>query len=629
MTAGCFAAGVTRTDASLTVDQFYETAPATPGNVGVCLSGGGSRALTAGMGQLAALEKLQVNGQSVLSQVKAISCVSGGSWLAVPFTFLTGDTTDGCYLYEYVEPAALKGSALDDLPPGSIGSRVAHELEFSLPWLAAQAVALHVMGTPAEMLWQTLIGLHILEPYGLFAPAPPSEGLSPTTLFTFDDSTRQRDITNPELNPSLGSETAFFFADATDAGRIHRPFLICNTSLFVTDEGGQEALAPVQATAFFTGVVGAPAATDKNGARVGGGGVTSFAFNSDYEGATGSAATVAQTRQWSLTDITGCSSAAFAAALKTELDKLSGPGFFKLLREAEAAIIRWIEHHFDKESRAAATRLVDAARLDQDELASSQAMTDVEASLAELGLADLIPAYPSWSVADPRPGPENNQFADGGNLENTGINAMLSYADIDSILAFVNSPTRMKAVSGGVVNAECPDTSHTGVLIDGQIPPLFGYQPYADGEGYRLYDGADDPVDPLMRNSQVFPACDFPALLRGLWAASNGKSSPAIFSQELRVLDNAWFGVSSRDNTRTVTVVWSYLDRISDWKKQLPFWTRLYVEARELTSDFPNYHTLHTGLSKKEVNLLANLTAWSLVAGGPATAITDLFAPER
>ena len=62
MVAGAFSVGVTPTVGSLSVNQFYATPPATPGNVGVSLSDGGSRALTAGMGQLRALNKLTVNG---------------------------------------------------------------------------------------------------------------------------------------------------------------------------------------------------------------------------------------------------------------------------------------------------------------------------------------------------------------------------------------------------------------------------------------------------------------------------------------------------------------------------------------------------------------------------------------
>ena len=53
----------------LTVSQFI--ASPKPGNVAVCLSGGGSRALSAGMGQLNALQTLQLTpNATLLSQVK-------------------------------------------------------------------------------------------------------------------------------------------------------------------------------------------------------------------------------------------------------------------------------------------------------------------------------------------------------------------------------------------------------------------------------------------------------------------------------------------------------------------------------------------------------------------------------
>jgi hypothetical protein len=47
-------ARVTSSSAGLRIEQFVDL-PETPGNVGICLSGGGSRAMTAGMGQLRAL----------------------------------------------------------------------------------------------------------------------------------------------------------------------------------------------------------------------------------------------------------------------------------------------------------------------------------------------------------------------------------------------------------------------------------------------------------------------------------------------------------------------------------------------------------------------------------------------
>jgi hypothetical protein len=67
---------------------------------------------------------------------------------------------------------------------------------------------------------------------------------------------------------------------------------------------GLELLAPVQVTPFITGIFGTPEGEDGNGHKTGGGGVNTFGFNSAYVGAS-SIATVAQTRQWSLTDAVG------------------------------------------------------------------------------------------------------------------------------------------------------------------------------------------------------------------------------------------------------------------------------------------------------------------------------------
>ena len=69
MVAGIFSIGTTRTTETLRVEQFYPMPPATPGNVGISLSGGGSRALTAAMGQLRALNKVTANGQPLLAWI--------------------------------------------------------------------------------------------------------------------------------------------------------------------------------------------------------------------------------------------------------------------------------------------------------------------------------------------------------------------------------------------------------------------------------------------------------------------------------------------------------------------------------------------------------------------------------
>ena len=62
---------------------------------GLCFSGGGNRALSAGMGQLRALTTL-----GLMEKVAYVSCVSGGSWLSAPYTYYrSGATRDEEFLF--------------------------------------------------------------------------------------------------------------------------------------------------------------------------------------------------------------------------------------------------------------------------------------------------------------------------------------------------------------------------------------------------------------------------------------------------------------------------------------------------------------------------------------------------
>ena len=107
------------------VQQFLSCPASLSGNVGVSLSGGGSRALAAGMGQLRALRKLTLHGQSLLAQVKALSVVSGGAWLGVPYVYLPpGGPSDTSYLGPWIEDqAALTPEMLEVPPRGMLACR--------------------------------------------------------------------------------------------------------------------------------------------------------------------------------------------------------------------------------------------------------------------------------------------------------------------------------------------------------------------------------------------------------------------------------------------------------------------------------------------------------------------------
>lgn len=621
MASGNFSAGVVPTP-PLTVNQFFATPPVTPGNVGVCLSGGGSRALTAGMGQLQALAYLTANGKPLLAQVKALSTVSGGSWLGVPFEYLRpSGSADGAYLGVFnPNQANLTIAELGNLPAGNAG--VPLTSDFFLPeLLAVECILLYeFLGVPAPMLWATVIALNILRDHGLFSPGLHFE---PTDLFSYDAQSLQNAVTGP--NPSLSTVTADLFADTTDATRMRRPFLICNMGMFLKQPGtGVERLAPVQATPFFTGIVGSPSGTDYDGLAVGGGGVTSFAFNSLYVSGSGGAATAAQKRQWSLTDIVGTSSAFFAEVVQNQIAewKQDPQKLAETLLQYMDEILHWIEHHFDPNTQPRAKAAVQHHALAQ----SVDDLAVLKFTFADL--QSIEPAYYYWSPAHESvvTTPQATRFADGGNLENTGIGGMLAYTDIDKVIAFVNTEVPMTLGQFGVSDGKGGFIPDTNIVVDESIPPLFGYQPYESGQidqdnkGYVLYAGASDTDYPMYANNQVFPATAFPTFLQQIWKNSASNAAPAVYAQSLPVLPNTWFGVPGG---KTVTVVWCYLASVSAWRNQFQNNPAVAQAVANAVSQraFPHYNTVDTSLTATEINLLAALTGWCVASADQSSKV--------
>ena len=140
-TEGDFAANLFAVTAAKELSTAKFVPRRTPGNVAVCLSGGGSRSLAAGIGQLQALEALKANGSSLLSQVRVISTVSGGGWVGIPFIYLAANNSDDDYLGNYVDPSRLTLGQLELLKPSNIGHQITSD--FSIVDLAVEAVYLH------------------------------------------------------------------------------------------------------------------------------------------------------------------------------------------------------------------------------------------------------------------------------------------------------------------------------------------------------------------------------------------------------------------------------------------------------------------------------------------------------
>ncbi len=612
MASGNFNADLTATP-PLQVAQFYSGLTPPPGSIGVCLSGGGSRALTAGMGQLQALAHLPFNGASMLGQVKALSTVSGGSWLGVPYEFLPSNgPSDSAFLGVY--NSNIGSETLDQLGQLSAQSAAAPitNTVFSPLLLAVQAVILYELNVPPNMIWQTIVGLNILFPPGLFQP---NLSLAPTDLFSWNAQTLSSDVTGP--NPSLGNAPAYLVASGSS--RTPRPYYVCNMAMFLNEpRTAIKSPAPVQATPFISGIVGRPSGTDQNGLQPGGGGVTSFAFNSSLASVNGGSAVVTQTRQWSLTDIAGTSSSFFAGILQDQLTYWEDHPleFLATLLQYAEDILAWIKSHLPLEQQAKAIAIFERYAATPESAAADLTIPNPQV---------LIPLYGYWPVIDPTvvSNPQPTGFGDGGILENTGINTLLAYSDIKALISFVNSQQPLAQGTYGISDGKGGYLPGTYIIVDDAIPPLFGYQPYGFGQrdecnkGYVPYPGATciDSGALGYQNNQVFSAGEFPAFLAGLWAAagSGSDTAPAIWTQSLNVQQNTWFGIPGGN---TITIVWCYLNYVEGWFDQFPTNGDVanFISSDRTQNNFPNYLTRNTNLSATQVNLMSNLAAWSVVA---------------
>ncbi|MCB9765056.1 MAG: hypothetical protein H6739_35105 [Alphaproteobacteria bacterium] len=608
----------------------------TPGNVGVALCGGGSRAMCAGMGQLRGLDALQVNGRSALSQVKAICAVSGGSWLAVPYTFLSGDTSDEDFLGPLVPPEQLRPVKAPGIPrdhclawlrDGNIGRVAASPGFHPAPWTLQVIDQGERLGVPDRMAWQTLVSSHLLTPYGLYDGWQEAAG-EPPSLAAHSMNQLQRDVLAD--NPALADLPVHLYADQRDPTRARRPFLICQGAMMVErPEQEMRALAEVLMTPFFCGIMGQPEGVDANGEAPGGGAVQPFGFAGVVQERDAAGLTVEVARPFTLYDMMGVSSAFLAEPIRNLRGRLlEDPEIRESVQGGVPDAPSWftpqLRQHLEQQWEELAADAVEGA-------ADTRAVTTVSGSEA------LVAAYNYVGPHTTPGGAARTDFADGGVLDNTGVTSLLVFEDIDHIVAFQNTFEPLAEAALGVLDADGAEIPHSRIFVSGQLPPLFGYQPYREGIGYRLYAGDPEPVKPERGHHQVFESSAFVSLLQALWRSSGegAFSQPATARLALRVLANPSLGVRGRGgegdaNPEPVTLVVCYLGRVQAWYERLhPSVRRIHGAFDDLTTcdGFPCYSTIHINLDPVRVNLLAHLAAWCVTDSDQTDVIRALFAP--
>jgi hypothetical protein len=360
--------------------------------VGVCFSGGGSRALSAAMGQMRGLKNL-----NLLDEVFFISSVSGGTWASACYTYLPPEYDENDFLGLVVDPGKLTywnwnpqhpEYALDYLSPHNLGNvppalGVLDDLDAILKFKL-------YYGYENNELWQGLVGNFILSRWGLWNPDANGQ---PTQYYTLTPSYLgwQGGILdrNKQLKP--GQFTCV---------RRQRPFYVMNGSLVSNPTVDGSQLLYFESTGVGLGVRNFFPGIGPGGRDIGGGLLQPFAMGSKWlkDLPAQYASVSAPARPFSLADMVGISSAAFAETVQSNYPILDG----------------------------------------------------------------LIPQYPYWPVQGhnlAKNSVYNYQFADGGSLEDTGITSLLA-RNVPNIIAFVNGQTPLtKDNNGNVVGITPSDAS--------------------------------------------------------------------------------------------------------------------------------------------------------------------------
>ena len=232
----------------------------------------------------------------------------------------------------------------------------------------------------------------------------------------------------------------------------------------------------------------------------------------------------------------------------------------------------------------------------------------------------IVPRKDYWSIMDLEAPASNYHFADGGNLEDTGVAALLR-RKLESIIVFVNGSTPLEM-----------ETDNNEVIVGAQIPPLFGFQPKTKdpetGKWLPYTKFADEPLQKkeyvVKKNLQVFNYADFEELIKTLWNGFDAGGTAMCLQENMEVLTQAYLGVNAYQSKK---ILWVYNNEVSDWYDLLEDEIKAAIDTGIGFDNFPWYNTMtQLKLSTSEVNLLAHLSCWNVISdstSGHAPGVTN------
>ncbi|MGR3294285.1 MAG: hypothetical protein ACUZ9M_09755 [Candidatus Scalindua sp.] len=190
--------------------NFPEQTPeflASTSNCGICFSGGGTRSLSASMGQMRGLEQL-----GILRYARYISCVSGGSWASAVYTYYKSGASDDRELLGVDPSSEERGTwKLSDWSSSLKNSNLAYPATADFE----KTIAVYLLEGPEDMAWINAVRDTFFKPFGL----------DENNFFSLDSSTVTKILNeNKLLQPDWNSSNF-------DIPKEGRPYLIVNGTL--------------------------------------------------------------------------------------------------------------------------------------------------------------------------------------------------------------------------------------------------------------------------------------------------------------------------------------------------------------------------------------------------------------
>ncbi|MCR9173776.1 MAG: hypothetical protein NXI10_14835 [bacterium] len=228
----------------------------------------------------------------------------------------------------------------------------------------------------------------------------------------------------------------------------------------------------------------------------------------------------------------------------------------------------------------------------------------------------IVPKKYYWPVMNPAQPSQQYEFADGGNLEDTAITALLR-RKFGSIIAFVNGSTPISW-----------DDKNEEVVVSEQIAVLFGYQPKTKtgilDEDYLPWERFPEnykPGDPLQKSSyatfaydRVFDPNLFLEFTQNLYDIYIQGGTTMWKMENVKVMDQPHLGVEAYTLGKILWVVNTDVKDFTDKLEGLIQDDIALGDAGQF-AHFPYYETIgQLHLSKRQVNLLAHLSCWNIIS---------------